>query len=94
MKVPTRRPTKEEADRLGAVRDRIMNAMAEELQRNEVTALELLSVFAFVTGATIAYQDQGVVHPAQAMTLVAQNITEGNLWAIANLMAARSGKPN
>ncbi len=74
----------ERIQRLNAVKLRIMNAAQEELERGDVTAMEMLAVLAYCTGQCIALQDMLNITPEMAMDLVLKNIQAGNMEIIIN----------
>lgn len=71
-------------ERLEAVKNRIMNAIQDELKDGEISTEELLSLMAFCTGSCIALQDMATMTPARAMDIVNKNLTAGNLSILKN----------
>lgn len=74
---------------LVAFRDALMATAKANV--GELSALDILAMFAHCTGQLIALQDQRAITPAQAMQLVANNIEQGNREAIAELLGKTQG---
>jgi len=53
----------------------------------DLSAMEVLAIVSQLVGNLIALQDQTKVTPEMAMKLVSQNIQEGNLQAVQQLMS-------
>ena len=56
---------------------------------SRMPASHMLAISAQVTGMIVALQDQRTMTPEMAMTIVAENIEEGNKGIIANIMVSK-----
>lgn len=57
-----------------------------------LSAVEMMAVAANMVGKMVALQDQRTLTPAQAMTIVAENIQHGNRQAIEGLRTQNGGR--
>lgn len=57
-----------------------------------LSAVEMMAVAANMVGKMVALQDQRTLTPAQAMTIVAENIQHGNRQVIDGLLAENGGR--
>lgn len=56
---------------------------------DKLSALELLAVAANMIGKLVAMQDQRTTTPNQAMEVVAQNLEQGNMQALEEVMNSK-----
>lgn len=75
-----------------AVQDRLREAMKEELDRGDVSAEELLAIFAYMTGGLIALQDSRKMSAETAIRIVNSNVEHGNAAAIQKYIETHGGK--
>jgi len=54
-----------------------------------VSSLEILAIASNMVGKLVAMQDQRSVTPVQAMSIVANNIEEGNRQVLATVLATK-----
>jgi len=73
-----RKATGSEADRIMAVKARLIDNIKTEIDTGEITKPEILCLFAHITGMLIAMQDQHSMTPDEAIQLVYRNIEAGN----------------
>lgn len=59
---------------------------------NHLTPLDILAIAANMVGKLIALQDQRTVTPEMAMEIVAQNVEQGNLHIIGDLVTNSDGR--
>ncbi len=71
--------------RITKIRNRMMTALQDELKSGDITALELLAVMAYTTGACVAMQDKAEVSIELAHQIITHNIESGNLQCIKEL---------
>lgn len=69
---------KETESRFLTVRNRMITAVQNELERGDVTDWEMLAILAHATGVCIALQDQNKMTPDLAIKIVQANIEAGN----------------
>lgn len=81
-----RKPTETEADRLMAVKERLMKSIQAEIAAGEISNAEMLALMAHVTGMVLAMQDQRTMTPSQGMEIIVRNIESGNRTAIEQLL--------
>lgn len=78
-------------ERHEAAKARLMEAVAAEHARAELSGPEVLALLAQMTGMAIAYQDQTTMHPVKAMVIVMENVKLGNKWAVEAMAGATPG---
>ena len=71
--------------RLNAVKIKVIQAARAELDKGDISAMEVLAVLAYCVGQCIALQDMTKVTSEMAMELVAQNIEAGNMDVLIRL---------
>lgn len=74
--------------RLNAALAEIVGQARIACDRHGLTQQETLALFAYMTGAAIAYQDQVKVTRSTAMEIVMRNIEAGNQAAMAEVLSA------
>ena len=80
-----RPPTDEETARLGKVQKRLAAAALLELKSGDVPAVELLALFAHMTGIVLALQDRSEITPSQGLRLINANVLRGNKAGLTGL---------
>lgn len=73
------------------VQKRLLRSMITEMRKGDITAMDLLGVLAYTTGACIAQQDHRKVTPMEAMNHVTVNIQAGNQAAVEEVLGAKPG---